>query len=107
MSRRVPSTSEILRAISNERRLLILEWLLDPVAHFPPQTDGDLTKDGVCLGAIVRKLSVSQPTVTIYMKTLSEAGLVTSKQIKNWVFFKPCRETLAKFLTILSDRLAV
>ena len=39
---------EILRALANVRRLRILEWLKDPRAHFPPQVDGDLVKDGVC-----------------------------------------------------------
>ena len=36
------------RALASDRRLLILEWLKRPKAHFRPQTDGDLAKDGVC-----------------------------------------------------------
>ncbi len=39
------SVALILRALANERRLQILEWLRDPQAHFPPQVDGDLVKD--------------------------------------------------------------
>ena len=35
----------VLRALANERRLRILGWLADPVAHFPPQVDGDLVKE--------------------------------------------------------------
>jgi len=46
------SVALILRALANERRLQILEWLRDPQAHFPPQVDGDLVKDGVC-GALI------------------------------------------------------
>ena len=42
--------------------LLILEWLRDPRAHFPPQRDGDLVRDGVCSLFIAGKLGVSQPT---------------------------------------------
>ena len=37
-----------LRALSNERRLQILEWLREPRKHFPEQVDGDLVEDGVC-----------------------------------------------------------
>ena len=40
--------AEILKALANERRLQILDWLKDPVANFPPQVDGDLAGDGVC-----------------------------------------------------------
>lgn len=98
------STLEFLRALSNEKRLLILEWLLDPVSHFPVQADGDLVEDGVCLGAIVRKMGVSQPTITGHMRTLTEVGLVSSKRIKNWVFFKPQHDVISEFLTDLSER---
>lgn len=101
-----PSTQDFLKALANERRLLVLECLLDPTAHFPPQVDGDLEADGVCLGAIARKLGVTQPTGTAHMKVLAEEGLVTAKQIKNWVFYKPCREAIARSLGALSGRLA-
>jgi ArsR family transcriptional regulator len=102
-----PSTTAFLRALANDRRLLILEWLLDPVSHFPKQVDGDLVRDGVCLGAIVRKMDVTQPTVTAYMQTLTEAGLVSSKRIKNWVFFKADRDAVARSVATLAGRLAV
>ena len=107
MTGHAPSTQDFLRALANEKRLLVLEWLLDPTAHFPPQVDGDLEADGVCLGAIARKLGVTQPTGTAHMKVLTEAGLVTSKQIKNWVFFRPCREIVVQSLAALNSRLAV
>lgn len=100
------STPGFLRALANEKRLLILEWLLDPVSHFPAQADGDLVEDGVCLGAIVRKMGVSQPTITGHMRTLTEAGLVSPKRIKNWVFFKPRHDAISGFLTDLSERLS-
>ena len=82
------SIETAIRALANERRLQILEWLKDPEAHFPPQVDGDLVKDGVCLVFIAEKLGVSQPTATEHMKVLSHAGFVRSKRIKQWTFYK-------------------
>jgi hypothetical protein len=35
----------VMKALANERRVEILNWLRDPTAHFPPQRDGDLVKD--------------------------------------------------------------
>ncbi|HEY7182673.1 MAG TPA: transcriptional regulator, partial [Blastocatellia bacterium] len=64
------SIEKAIRALANGRRLQILEWLKDPEAHFPPQVDGDLVKDGVCLVFIAEKLGVSQPTATEHMKVL-------------------------------------
>src|SRR5436305_304159 len=77
-----------LRALANERRLQILTWLKDPRAHFPPQVDGDLVKDGVCGVLIADKLGVSQPTVSEHLKILARAGLVRAKRIKQWTFYK-------------------
>jgi ArsR family transcriptional regulator len=77
-----------LRALASERRLLILEWLKDPRAHFRPQVDGDLVKDGVCGVLIAEKLGVSQPTVSEHLKVLSQAGLLRAKRIKQWTFYR-------------------
>jgi len=77
-----------IQALSNDRRLSILEWLKDPEAHFRPQLDGDLVKDGVCGALIAAKLGISQPTLSEHMKVLCLAGLLQSKRIKQWTFYK-------------------
>jgi DNA-binding transcriptional ArsR family regulator len=82
-----PALLSAIRALSNDKRLQILEWLKDPEAHFPPQVDGDLVADGVCGVLIADKLGVSQPTVSEHMKALAQAGLVRSKRIKQWTFY--------------------
>ena len=82
------SIAAAMRALANERRLLILEWLKDPRAHFPPQVHGDLVKDGVCGVLIAAKLRISQPTVSEHMRVLAQAGLVRPKRIKQWTFYK-------------------
>src|SRR6516164_7796410 len=87
IDRRVISTL-VIRALANDRRLRILEWLKNPTRHFPPQVDGDLVKDGVCGVLIARKLRVSQPTTSEHMKILCQAGLTRSKRIKKWTFYK-------------------
>jgi|SRR5580693_5580606 DNA-binding transcriptional ArsR family regulator len=76
------------RALANDRRLQILDWLKDPRKHFPPQVDGDLVKDGVCGVLIARKLRVSQPTASEHLKILTAAGLIRGKRIKKWTFYK-------------------
>ena len=79
---------KVLQALANDRRLQILEWLKDPEAHFRPQVDGDLVKDGVCAVLIAEKLRVSQPTLSEHMRILLEAQLVQAKRIKQWIFYK-------------------
>jgi ArsR family transcriptional regulator len=77
-----------IQAIGNDRRLQILEWLKQPKAHFRPQVDGDLVKDGVCAALLAEKLEISQPTLSEHMRVLCQAGLVESKRIKQWTFYK-------------------
>jgi DNA-binding transcriptional ArsR family regulator len=77
-----------LRALANDRRLQVLDWLKDPVRHFPPQVYGDLIKDGVCGVFIAAKLRVSQPTASEHLKILTQAGFVRAKRIRQWTFYK-------------------
>jgi DNA-binding transcriptional ArsR family regulator len=77
-----------LRAIANDRRLRILEWLKHPRQHFPPQVDGDLVKDGVCSLFIARKLKITQPSASEHLNMLADAGLIRGKKIKQWTFYK-------------------
>src|SRR5580698_6719533 len=78
----------VLRALANERRLLILDWLRDPRRHFREQVDGDLVEDGVCGLLIAEKLGVSAPTVSEHMRVLIAARLVRSKRIKQWTMYR-------------------
>jgi DNA-binding transcriptional ArsR family regulator len=77
-----------IRALANDKRLVILQWLKDPTAHFPPQVDGDLVKDGVCGQFIADKLGVSQPTASEHLRILVESGLLRPRRIKQWTFYK-------------------
>ena len=77
-----------LRALANERRLQILDWLRDPRRHFRDQVDGDLVEDGVCGVLIAEKLGVSAPTLSEHMRVLTAAKLVRTKRIKQWTMYK-------------------
>jgi DNA-binding transcriptional ArsR family regulator len=79
--------SAVYSALASDKRLQILEWLKDPRANFPPQRDGDLVEDGVCVVFIAAKLGVAQPTATTHLQTLARAGLVSSKRVGQWTFY--------------------
>src|ERR1700680_2466289 len=96
---------DAIRALANERRLQVLDWLKDPRAHFPPQVDGDLGKDGVCGASIAEKLGLSQPTVSEHMKVLAYAGLVRAKRIKQWTFYKRGEARVAEIKRAISAKI--
>ena len=88
MSLSVTVEPDTFAALASPKRLQILEWLKDPRANFPPQRDGDLVEDGVCVVFIADKLGVAQPTATTHLQALARAGLVTSKRVGQWTFYK-------------------
>src|SRR5947207_4318925 len=88
--------AHVVKALTNERRLEIMNWLRDPARYFPPQVDGDLVKDGVCGLYIADKLGVSQPTASEHLRILTHAGLIRGKRIKQWTFYKRDEKRIAE-----------
>lgn len=96
---------DIFKALANDRRLQILDWLKDPARHFRPQIDGDLVEDGVCAVLIAEKLSITQATLSEHMRVLVQTGLVRPKRIKQWIFYRRDEEKIAAFTAKLSATL--
>jgi len=94
-----------LKALANEKRLQILSWLKDPTAHFRPQVDGDLVKDGVCGQLITEKLGIAQPTASEHLRILADAGFLTGKRIKQWVFYKRDEKAIAAFKALMKSEI--
>jgi DNA-binding transcriptional ArsR family regulator len=105
MSNSRDNVNAALRALSNDRRCLILEWLKHPTRHFRAQADGDLVEDGVCGVLIAEKLGVSQPTVSEHLKILSQAGFLRAKRVKQWTFYKRDEVRIAKLKQVIIERI--
>jgi DNA-binding transcriptional ArsR family regulator len=85
---------ETIKALASGRRLMILHWLKDPRAHFAPQLDGDLERDGVCALFLAEKLGITQATLSAHMRLLLQSGLVRSKRVKQWIFYRRDEERI-------------
>src|SRR5258707_3489357 len=96
---------DVTRACAKERRLHILEWLKAPRANFREQVDGDLVDDGVCGMLIAEKLGISQPTLSEHMKLLVQTGLVRSRRIKQWTFYRRDEERIGAIKSDLMSAL--
>lgn len=97
------SSLAVFRALANDKRLAILDWLRDPRAHFRAQEDGDLVKDGVCGLLIAEKLGVSQPTASEHLRILTQTGLLRGKRIKQWIFYSRNETALAAVKRAVRD----
>ncbi|WP_169313948.1 ArsR family transcriptional regulator [Stackebrandtia nassauensis] len=94
---------DVFKALASDKRLAILAWLKDPVAHFRPQKDGDLVDDGVCGVFIAEKLGMSQPAAGEHLKLLVRVGLLRSKRIKQWTFYQRDEQRIAEVKRTLQE----
>jgi len=93
----------IHKALANPMRREILAWLREPQAHF---ADQELQLDhGVCAGKIDARCGLSQSTVSAHLAVLQKAGLVTSKRVGQWVFFKRNDAVIEAFLAHMNAQL--
>ncbi|ARA82452.1 MULTISPECIES: ArsR/SmtB family transcription factor [Pseudomonas] len=95
-----PMILEQIKAVGNDTRMLIMEWLKNPQAHFPPQDHGD-PAIGVCVSHIQAKASLSASTASAHLAILQRAGLVQATRIGKWTYFR--RDELA--IDRFADRL--
>jgi DNA-binding transcriptional ArsR family regulator len=108
MKKPSPATVEIdidaiHKALANPVRREILAWLREPQMHF---ADQEFTLDhGVCAGRIDAQCGLSQSTVSAHLAALQKAGLVTSKRVGQWVFFKRNEPVIAAFLAHMNAQL--
>jgi DNA-binding transcriptional ArsR family regulator len=78
---------DIIKALAHPVRRDILRWLKEPERYFPEQEHHPLDI-GVCAGQIDRLAGLSQSTVSAHLATLQRAGLITSRKVGQWHFFK-------------------
>jgi DNA-binding transcriptional ArsR family regulator len=91
----------VLKALASVPRLAVLEWLKDPVANFPPQTDGDLLVDGVCADFIRGKLGMAAATASRHLTLMTEARLLTATRKKGWTFYRRDEAAIREFTEAL------
>lgn len=96
-------TDAIHKALANPTRREILAWLKRPADYFSSQEYPlDL---GVCAGLIDRQAGLSQSTISAHLATLQRAGLITSRRVGQWVFFKRDETVINQFLAQLNNGL--
>jgi DNA-binding transcriptional ArsR family regulator len=95
---------EIFKALSNNSRLQMLEWLKEPEINFPEQIYSGF-EHGVCVGQIQAKAGLTQSTVSEYLSILQRSGFIESKRVGQWTYYKRNEEAFAKLSKIIESNL--
>ncbi|XID94657.1 ArsR/SmtB family transcription factor [Paenibacillaceae bacterium WGS1546] len=101
-------TLSIVKALSNETRMNILEWLKEPEAQFgsrdvmPPDSG---FPGGVCVGSIADKAGLAQSVISGYLVKMQKAGLLESRRQGQWTYYRRDEEGIRRFIEQLRERL--
>ncbi|THV42496.1 ArsR/SmtB family transcription factor [Glycomyces buryatensis] len=86
------------KALSNETRLRILEWLKDPAANF---AEADTAELGVCAGLIQQKAGTSPSTMSAHLAILQRAGFLQATRRGQWIYYRRNEERIRSFTETL------
>jgi DNA-binding transcriptional ArsR family regulator len=93
-------TLAIIKALSNETRFNILEWLKEPDIHFGPQSHMPVTCDfegGICVGSIAEKAGLAQSVISSYLVKMQKSGLLESIRHCQWTYYRRNEEGIQQF----------
>ncbi len=96
---------EIFKALSNESRLQILQWLKEPEKHFKPHEGIDMRKTGVCVCQVTEKLNMTQSTASQYLSILQRAGLIKAERIGKYTYYTRDDEKLREIAAFLNNEI--
>ncbi len=100
--------NETLKALANPLRLNILEWLKDPEAFFPPMChlpEEEQGKGYVCVSAIQSKAAITQSTTSSFLAMMKKAGLLESKRIGQWTYYRRNEEFIQDLSRYIAQQL--
>jgi len=95
---------EVFKALSNKSRLQILNWLKEPQLNFPEQAHNGY-EHGVCVGQIQNKAGLTQSTISEYLSSLQRAGLISSKRVGQWTYYKRNEEAFAALSKLIEQEI--
>ncbi|TBU96461.1 ArsR/SmtB family transcription factor [Phytopseudomonas dryadis] len=94
---------DVIKALAHPVRRDMLRWLKEPEAYFAEQDHPFAI--GVCAGKFDERTGLSQSTVSAHLATLQRAGLVTSRKVGQWHFFKRNEACIQAFIRLIGEQL--
>ncbi|WP_169088031.1 ArsR/SmtB family transcription factor [Paenibacillus sp. PL91] len=96
---------EVFKALSNESRLQILQWLKEPENHFTPHEGVDMREIGVCVSQITQKLNMTQSTASQFLSMLQRAGLIKTLRIGKFTYYKRDETAIGEIADFLKQEI--
>ena len=99
---------QVYKALSNELRRDILMWLKHPEDNFPKMEhlpESEQGKGYICVSCIQDKAQMTQSTISSYLMVLKSSGLLESKRIGQWTYYKRDEQYIKSVIEHLTETL--
>ncbi|GEM64265.1 transcriptional regulator [Sphingobacterium faecium NBRC 15299] len=97
---------DIFKILANEHRLQILHWLKNPNNHFNAEDiEPEVTDYGVCMSVIQKKAGLSQSTISSYLTSMVNCGLLKSVREGQWTYYKRNEKRIQELASYIKDTL--
>jgi DNA-binding transcriptional ArsR family regulator len=99
---------DLFKALSNATRLKIIQMLKEPETNFPPQVHIDKDDNfpgGICVTDIRDKVGLGQSTTSQYLSLLQKSGLLETKRIGQWTYYRRNEEVIKVLNRFMSENL--
>lgn len=101
----VDAQTDQTKALANETRLFILEWLKTPDKHFLHQETGKPSEIGVCVTLLAEKAGMTQPTISRHLELLHRANLVKVARKGKWSFYTRDEDGISQYKQWVNENL--
>ncbi|STZ07567.1 DNA-binding transcriptional repressor ArsR [Moraxella caprae] len=101
-------STDIFKVLANDVRYQILLWLKDPATHFGADAlrCGETGFDGgICVGVIADKSGLAQSVISSYLGSLQQTGLIESKRLGKWTYYRYCPSGVDNFIRQVRDEI--
>ncbi|WP_125567227.1 ArsR/SmtB family transcription factor [Companilactobacillus insicii] len=83
----------VFKALSNQTRLDILQWLKDPEREITSVSCETVRfmmdeRGGICVQDLVKKAGLAQSTVSSYLSMMEKCGLLISERHGKWTYYR-------------------
>lgn len=101
-------STDVFKVLANDVRYQILLWLKDPATHFGAEMlrcDTTGFDGGICVGVIADKSGLAQSVISGYLGSLQAVGLIESKRLGKWTYYRYRPQGVQAFICQISDEM--
>lgn len=100
-------SENVMKLLANPLRVSILKWLKEPAVAFKGYSQlYDFDVYGVCASLIQDKAGLSQPAISLCLKSLQEVGLVEAQKVGKWTYYRRCESGISEVVSAINKELA-